>query len=685
MSIRPFIALFAVLLACQSTLAGAEAGTARQGTRTIRISEVHAVAVYTRGEKQNATGGTTVVTVRVQPNESRFASVGLLEEFVGGAGDQWKASSWIAAFVASEAAGEESLSDREYVVKVRGHIDGPSAGMLLAASMLACLRGDTVLQDVTVTGTVNPDGTIGPVDGIIQKLKGAKDAGLKRFGYPAGCRMARDLHTDKLVDVEEFARQIGIEAVEIADLPDAYRLLTGNQLARPEALAESGVTPPAELVAKLEKAARDIAAELSAGLQAMEEAIRTAPEKARRDLQEKLAALRGMLRDPGELDGDEAVARYYSEVVRAEILNRWLETQLKISEPRQKLVDLMTAAGKQGSRKEDPKKMAGDAKTAAIAVADVLESRITEANDALHTVNRTLQESLSDSTVGGMVDALQGYLTWWEARTKLECARASLQELRRTAGSAASASAPVKDFVTRLLDIISQTSAHLAAVKPRARTAANWTVFSSRQGGQAKVDGQFFRSMGHAYSCAAAAGIAYCDSLIEASTRSGSDSASSYLENHLRSTDPEYAQVRREALSFGEADGAGSTSGAEPVSRYIEQLGSGLYAYLIAAERTNRYYNYGARHNAEGFIELFENPEALEIALNEARRRTLEDCATLRRVCGFIPDSITINYQLSGELRKARDAEARLAALSMYWRCHQIARLCLSLQTHILR
>src|SRR5690606_11281087 len=104
----------------------------------------------------------------------------------------------------------------------------------------------------------------------------------------------------------------------------------------------------AELVAKLEKAARDIAAELSAGLQAMEEAIRTAPEKARRDLQEKLAALRGMLRDPGELDGDEAVARYYSEVVRAEILNRWLETQLKISEPRQKLVDLMTAAGKQG-------------------------------------------------------------------------------------------------------------------------------------------------------------------------------------------------------------------------------------------------------------------------------------------------------------------------------------------------
>ena len=42
--------------------------------------------------------------------------------------------------------------------------------------------------DITMTGTINPDGTVGPVGGIPEKIAGTAKAGYKRILIPAGQR-----------------------------------------------------------------------------------------------------------------------------------------------------------------------------------------------------------------------------------------------------------------------------------------------------------------------------------------------------------------------------------------------------------------------------------------------------------------------------------------------------------------
>jgi len=51
----------------------------------------------------------------------------------------------------------------------------------MTSTLLALLHGDTVRADTAMTGTINPDGSAGPVGGIPLKIEGAKEKGLKRL------------------------------------------------------------------------------------------------------------------------------------------------------------------------------------------------------------------------------------------------------------------------------------------------------------------------------------------------------------------------------------------------------------------------------------------------------------------------------------------------------------------------
>ncbi|MFZ3077640.1 MAG: S16 family serine protease [Candidatus Aenigmatarchaeota archaeon] len=65
-------------------------------------------------------------------------------------------------------------------------VEGPSAGAALAMATIAALENRTLAPDVMITGTVNSDGTIGEVGGILEKAAAAKDAGAKLFLVPKG-------------------------------------------------------------------------------------------------------------------------------------------------------------------------------------------------------------------------------------------------------------------------------------------------------------------------------------------------------------------------------------------------------------------------------------------------------------------------------------------------------------------
>lgn len=67
-----------------------------------------------------------------------------------------------------------------------GIVGGPSAGGALAIATIAAMSNKTIRPDVMMTGTINADGTIGQVGGILEKAKAAKDIGAKIFIVPIG-------------------------------------------------------------------------------------------------------------------------------------------------------------------------------------------------------------------------------------------------------------------------------------------------------------------------------------------------------------------------------------------------------------------------------------------------------------------------------------------------------------------
>lgn len=194
--------------------------------------------VWFKGKGENATGGTSAMKVRLAPNKSREASVGVMEEFAGGAGDQWRMTTWQAAIGAS-AFNRVPMTDYEFLVRVGGHIDGPSAGLLTTATFVALQRGKALKPATTMTGTINPDGSSGPVGGIVQKMKGAAADGITRFGFPIGGREQLDIATGERVDLLALARQLKIEAKELRTINEAYEFLTGEALPPGQPLAES--------------------------------------------------------------------------------------------------------------------------------------------------------------------------------------------------------------------------------------------------------------------------------------------------------------------------------------------------------------------------------------------------------------------------------------------------------------
>jgi PDZ domain-containing protein len=93
-----------------------------------------------------------------------------------------------------------------------GGVGGPSAGLAFALDVLEEL-GHNVLHGhkIAATGEIFPDGSVGPIGGIKQKVIGARDAGVDAFLVPAGdnARYAK-AHAEglKIIPVESFPQAL---------------------------------------------------------------------------------------------------------------------------------------------------------------------------------------------------------------------------------------------------------------------------------------------------------------------------------------------------------------------------------------------------------------------------------------------------------------------------------------------
>ena len=206
-------------------------------------------AMYVK--RGTSSGGQTPVKLGTAPNSDGSVQVGIFEEMAGGTGPQWRAGVWVSAFVAANTLGKD-LTDFSFTASSNGYIDGASASGLMAGGFLATITGEKIDPAVTMTGIINPDGTIGPVGGIPEKFAGSIAAGKKRVGFPIGMRIAKSEGTGKMVDLVQLAKDKGAEAVEVANVHEAYKLLTGKSLPEPVPVSDKDMALDADTVKALD-------------------------------------------------------------------------------------------------------------------------------------------------------------------------------------------------------------------------------------------------------------------------------------------------------------------------------------------------------------------------------------------------------------------------------------------------
>ncbi|HEX54890.1 MAG: hypothetical protein DRO94_00925 [Candidatus Altiarchaeales archaeon] len=99
-------------------------------------------------------------------------------------------------------------------------IGGESAGAATTILTIAALQNKTIKNNVVITGTINPDGTIGRVSGILEKAKAAADSGYRYFLVPRG--QSRITYYEKQITREPIG--FGLEILNTRYIPKTIDL-----------------------------------------------------------------------------------------------------------------------------------------------------------------------------------------------------------------------------------------------------------------------------------------------------------------------------------------------------------------------------------------------------------------------------------------------------------------------------
>jgi predicted S18 family serine protease len=219
----------------------AEAGGAPSGVEgglALGSSKVHLVAV--RSTERGYEGVVLECYVKLLRGSGR-----VLVDTEPRIGIDLQSSLRVAVSVAEGFTGS-NFSRVDVVARVVGEeevevVDGPSAGAAIAAAVISAVRGERLNDTVYITGTVNPDGSVGQVGGVLEKALAAAEHGAKLFVVPRGQRSALTWRVVErrvgpfiiqraeptYIDVEGFLRSRGfsVKVVEVENVAEAYRYL----------------------------------------------------------------------------------------------------------------------------------------------------------------------------------------------------------------------------------------------------------------------------------------------------------------------------------------------------------------------------------------------------------------------------------------------------------------------------
>jgi len=153
----------------------------------------------------------------------------------------------IAKEVAESVTGK-SLAKQDVIYTIEAGkaqlVGGPSAGAALCIATIAAIEHKKVRSDVAITGTIQPNGSIGQIGAVAEKARAAGEAGMKLFIVPKGQRNAvvyekketekrgpgfvfrRIYYEPKIIDLNEaMFEQYGMQVIEVSNIYEAERFV----------------------------------------------------------------------------------------------------------------------------------------------------------------------------------------------------------------------------------------------------------------------------------------------------------------------------------------------------------------------------------------------------------------------------------------------------------------------------
>ncbi len=131
-----------------------------------------------------------------------------------------------AVYVAQKKTGVQ-LSDSDIIFSIESQkevpsVDGPSAGALMTSLVVSAIEKTELRKDVTMTGTIDQDGHVGAIGGVIEKAKAAKESGKTLFLLPK--------ENSKLVQYVEQTRNVAGMTVtrQVPRTTDARQYIEAN-------------------------------------------------------------------------------------------------------------------------------------------------------------------------------------------------------------------------------------------------------------------------------------------------------------------------------------------------------------------------------------------------------------------------------------------------------------------------
>jgi uncharacterized protein len=141
---------------------------------------------------------------------------------------------------------QTNLDDKDVIINfnVNGTVlGGPSAGAAMTIAAISAIEDKPIKNGVLITGTIEPDGTIGKVGGIIEKGDTAADNNYKTLLIPEGQSTftyyerqitKREIRgvvfyntklTPKTVNLQEYFKDRGMNVIEVSNIQEAMRYM----------------------------------------------------------------------------------------------------------------------------------------------------------------------------------------------------------------------------------------------------------------------------------------------------------------------------------------------------------------------------------------------------------------------------------------------------------------------------